>query len=78
MKAESLEKLKSDYEERGIIEGVKLMIKRRKALDAVVEAAKIEDVDELTQPEEEEVAEEPEVVGEVVGDEDTTPAENES
>lgn len=73
-KAESLEQLKSEYEDKGIIEGVKLMIKRRKALDAVVEAAKIEEVDELTQAAEEAVAED----AETAETSEATATENES
>ena len=48
-KAKSLDDLKSQYQERGLIEGVGNVIKRRKALDAIVEAAKIENVDQLSE-----------------------------
>lgn len=61
-KESSVEALKEKYEERGLSENVKLTLKRRKALDAVVEAAKIQLVDSLT--------EEPEVAGDAVSEEE--------
>jgi len=48
-KAKSLDDLKDQYKERGLLDGVRTVIKRRKALDAIVEAAKIEEVDQLSE-----------------------------
>lgn len=50
-KAANIDDLKAEYEEKGVMDMVDIMLKRRKAIDAIVEAAEITKVDELTKPE---------------------------
>jgi len=71
-KETSLEALKEKYKDRGLLENVKLVLKRQKALEAAEEAAKILEVDELTADKNAEVSEEPSA------ETSETPAENES